>query len=143
MLFVNIQPVAALHWSSVQRLASCERFDQVPLAAHVKALRALARLRGQPRVTEAEVEAFYVDVSQVLRVYLEERFGLHAPERTTEEFLGEIEQSDLLNADHRLSITRFLQQCDLVKFARLIPQSEVHDQTFRIANSFEDRAGNL
>jgi hypothetical protein len=106
---------------------------EVPLQAHVKALRALARLRGQPRVTEAEVEAFYVDVSQVLRVYLEERFGLHAPERTTEEFLGEIEQSDLLNADHRLSITRFLQQCDLVKFARLIPQSEVHDQTFRIA----------
>ncbi len=112
---------------------------EVPLPAHVKALRALARLRGQPRVSEAEVEAFYLKVSQVLRVYLEERFGLHAPERTTEEFLGEIEQGDLLNADQRLSISRFLQQCDLVKFARLIPQSDVHEQTFRIAEAFVEQ----
>jgi hypothetical protein len=36
-----------------------------------------------PRGTEAEVERFYVEVSDVLRTYVEERFGLRAPERTT------------------------------------------------------------
>jgi hypothetical protein len=112
---------------------------EMPLPPHVKALRALARLRSAPRQTEAEVEAFYVEVSAVLRVYLEERFGLHAPERTTEEFLAEIEQGDALTAEQRRSLGRFLQQCDLVKFARLIPDSAVHDQTFQIAATFVEQ----
>ncbi len=132
---------------------------EMPLPPHVKALRALARLKGTPRQTEAEVEAFYVQVSQVLRVYLEERFGLHAPERTTEEFLAEIEQGDTLTGDtltgepltgepltgepltgeQRQSLRRFLEQCDLVKFARLIPDNRVHDQTFQIAMAFVEQ----
>src|SRR5687767_14812884 len=36
-----------------------------------------------------EPKPFCTAVSDALRVYLEERFGLHAPERTTEEFLFE------------------------------------------------------
>lgn len=112
---------------------------ETPLLPHVKALRALARLKGVPRQTEAEVEAFYVEVSQVLRVYLEERFGLHAPERTTEEFLIEIEQSDLLKLEQRQGLQQFLEQCDLVKFARLIPASQVHDDTFQIAITFVEQ----
>jgi Domain of unknown function (DUF4381) len=112
---------------------------QTPLLPHVKALRALARLKGVPRQTEAEVEAFYVDVSMVLRVYLEERFGLHAPERTTEEFLAEIERGDTLSGEQRQSLRQFLEQCDLVKFARLIPHSQVHDKTFQIAMAFVEQ----
>jgi len=112
---------------------------ETPLQPHVKALRALAKLKGTPRQTEAEVEAFYVEVSKVLRIYLEERFGLHAPERTTEEFLAEIEQGDTLTGEQRQSLRRFLEQCDLVKFARLIPDHRVHDQTFQIAAAFVEQ----
>jgi hypothetical protein len=112
---------------------------ETPLQPHVRALRALARLKGTPRQTEVEVEAFYTEVSKVLRVYLEERFGLHAPERTTEEFLAEIEQGDTLTGEQRQSLRRFLEQCDLVKFARLIPDHRVHDQTFQIAAAFVEQ----
>ncbi len=106
---------------------------EVPLPAHVKALRALQRL-SQP-TTEAEIDAFYVEVSQILRVYLEERFGLHAPTRSTEEFLIELESGDSLGLDHRQSLRNFLQQCDLVKFARLHPGTDVHQQTLRVAST--------
>lgn len=112
---------------------------ETPLQPHVKALRALATLKSRPRQTEAEVEAFYVDVSQVLRIYLEERFGLHAPERTTEEFLAEIERGDTLTLEQRQSLGQFLEQCDLVKFARLIPESQVHERTFQIALAFVEQ----
>ena len=40
---------------------------EVPLPSHVRALRELERLRQSPRATEAEVEAFYVAVSAILR----------------------------------------------------------------------------
>ncbi len=109
------------------------RGDEVPLPPHIKALRELARLREAPRRTPAEVEVFYVAVSHVLRVYLEERFGLHAPERTTEEFLAEVESGDSLLTGHRNTLRQFLEQCDLVKFANLFPAPASHEETFRIA----------
>ncbi len=118
----------------------------VALPPHVRAQRALQRLRGAPRATPAQVEAFYVEVSGVLRTYLEERFGLHAPERTTEEFLRELETGDGLAREHRASLERFLRQCDLVKFAALVPGEAEHLATFALAEAFvettrADRSG--
>jgi hypothetical protein len=110
--------------------------DEVGLPPHVKALRALARLAGAPRTTEAQVEAFYVEVSAVLRVYLEERFGLRAPERTTEEFLRELEGGDQLAREHRAELERFLSQCDLVKFAAVVPDERQHLATHALAEAF-------
>ena len=107
--------------------------DEVPLSAHAKALRELARLREAPRRTRSEIETFYVAVSHVLRLYLEERFGLHAPDRTTEEFLSELESGESLLTEHRVELRKFLEQCDLVKFAGMLPPESVHEDTFRIA----------
>ena len=108
----------------------------VDLPAHVRALRELHRWRAASRATPAEVEAFYVGVSQVLRVYLEERFGLRAPERTTEEFLRDLERGDGLARRHRAELERFLSQCDMVKFARLLPAADEHERTFALAEGF-------
>ena len=107
--------------------------DEVPLSAHAKALRELARLRKAPRRTRLEIETFYVAVSDVLRLYLEERFGLHAPERTTEEFLSELESGESLLTEHRYALRKFLEQCDPVKFAGILPPESIHEDTFRIA----------
>jgi hypothetical protein len=111
----------------------------VAVPPHTKALRALARLRNAPRATPAEVEAFYVEVSAVLRVYLEERFGLRAPERTTEEFLRDLEGGDQLAREHRRELERFLSQCDLVKFAAVVPGEAEHLGTFALAEAFVER----
>ena len=108
----------------------------VAVPPHVKAMRALERLRQAPRTTPAQIESFYVDVSQVLRVYLEERFGLRAPERTTEEFLRELEGGDQLARNHRRELERFLTQCDLVKFAAFVPGPAEHDTTWQLAAAF-------
>lgn len=109
---------------------------EVAVPPHVKALRALLRLRSAPRTTAAQLEAFYVEVSQVLRVYLEERFGLRAPEHTTEEFLRELEGGDQLAREHRAELERFLLQCDLVKFAAVVPNEAEHLATHALAEAF-------
>ena len=108
----------------------------IAVPAHVKALRELLRWRSASRTTEREIDAFYVGVSQVLRVYLEERFALHAPERTTEEFLRELEQSTQLVRDHGSDLQQFLSQCDLVKFAKFVPDEAQHQRTYQLAESF-------
>jgi hypothetical protein len=106
------------------------------LSPHEHALAELERLRTASRRSEAEVEAFYVAVSQVLRVYIERRFHLRAPERTTEEFLRDLEASDGPIRRHRLELERFLAQCDLVKFAAVRPNEAEHEATWRTAHDF-------
>ena len=111
----------------------------IAVPAHTKALRALARLRNAGRTTPAQIEAYYVEVSNVLRTYLEERFGLRAPECTTEEFLRELEGGDQLAREHRAELERFLSQCDLVKFAAVVPTENDHLATFALAEAFVER----
>ncbi len=66
-------------------------------------------------------ERFATRVSEIVRTYLEERFGLRAPERTTEEFLVELTTSVSLDSRHKELVGGFLTRCDLVKFARADP----------------------
>ncbi|MDQ6631578.1 MAG: hypothetical protein M3Y82_07445, partial [Verrucomicrobiota bacterium] len=67
-------------------------------------------------------------VSDTIRVYLEERFAFHAPERTTEEFLYELKSTDLLTDDQKKSLGEFLSRCDLIKFAKYDPtETELED----------------
>ncbi len=84
---------------------------------HVRArekLREALGLIGQP-------QPFCILVSDTIRVYLEERFTFHAPDRTTEEFLHELKASELLLPDQKQSLGGFLSVCDMVKFARYEP----------------------
>jgi hypothetical protein len=81
--------------------------------ARAKLLEALSLLK-QPR-------PFCILVSDTIRVYLEERFNLRAPERTTEEFLEELQHSALLSYEQKRTLGEFLMGCDLVKFARYEP----------------------
>lgn len=82
--------------------------------------------RAKEKLTRAldfihEPYKFCGAVSDTLREYLEERFDLHAPERTTEEFLIELNTSMTLDAVQKARLEAFLNQCDLVKFARAEP----------------------
>ena len=99
---------------------------------HVRAknkLREALSLISDPRL-------FCIAVSDALRVYLEERFNFRAPERTTEEFLLDLQRTTLLSPEQKETLAAFLQECDLVKFARFEPNEEelrrLHDAALRL-----------
>lgn len=92
-----------------------------PRPPELVAAEALARLRGRLPRSHDEVPAFVVEVSAVLRAYIEGRFALRAPEETTEEFLPLAAAHSAL-AGQRDVLARFLTGCDLVKFARHRPE---------------------
>jgi hypothetical protein len=85
-----------------------------------------AHLRARQKLREAlplitQPKPFVTAVSDAERAYLEERFNFHAPERTTEEFLHELKQTDLLQKEQKESLGAFLESCDMVKFAKYEP----------------------
>mgnify|MGYP001601721920 CR=1 FL=1 len=90
----------------------------IEIPAHERArrkLEAALNLFDQPK-------PFCTIVSDAVRLYLEERFGLRAPERTTDEFLGDLSRSAELSKVQKESLEQFLSACDMVKFARYEPQ---------------------
>ena len=92
-----------------------------PVPPHEIALEALAALRAKGWIEALKIEPFYVALSGIVRRYLEARFGLRAPERTTEEFIRDAVSSKKLSDAHRDLVAGFLEQSDLVKFARHAP----------------------
>ena len=88
-----------------------------PIPAHVRAKLKLAEALALIH----DPKPFCVLVSDTVRYYLEERFEIRAPERTTEEFLRELRSTDRLLKDQKESLGEFLASCDLVKFAKYEP----------------------
>ena len=76
-----------------------------------------------PRPNERQMDVFFVQLSGIIRHYLENRFGLRSPELTTEEFLDELAKSPDLVRSHQRLLREFLHRADLVKFAHLVPDS--------------------
>lgn len=105
-----------------------------PIPPHVRAKQRLQEALG----LIADARLFCIAVSDALRVYLEERFQLRAPERTTEEFLQDLQRTTHLNATQKLSLTDFLERCDLVKFAKFEPTEaslrDLHDSALRLVD---------
>lgn len=90
---------------------------RVIIPPHIKARQRIEqakRFLGDPRI-------FCFEISSALRIYLEERFNLRAPERTTEEFLYDLQHTNVLTDAQKSLLTDFLTRCDLVKFARFEP----------------------
>jgi hypothetical protein len=84
-------------------------------------LQAALALIDQPKL-------FTIEVCDTVRLYLEERFELRAPERATEEFLFELQSAPVLSSTQKESLGDFLSRCDLVKFARYEPlRPELHE----------------
>ncbi len=94
---------------------------QVRISAYDKAVAGLDALerRGPPDPSTAD--SWYVELSGVVRRYLEDRYRLRAPELTTEEFLREARRSPELTPEHRALLSSFLEDCDRVKFAGYRP----------------------
>jgi hypothetical protein len=91
-----------------------------PLASGEAALAELTELLARGLAERGQFREFYQALSDLARRYVEHRWAIRAPERTTEEFLREVQDHPALAAQAEL-LRGFLRHCDLVKFARLQP----------------------
>lgn len=130
---VLVLAVAALVWWWWRRRAAVVSIVPV-VPPHVRAKQRLA----EALQLISDANAFCTEVSLAARCYLEERFNLRAPERTTEEFLVELRASQHLTREQKESLGQFLESCDLVKFARFEPNEAVlrqlHDSALRLVD---------
>ncbi len=127
--------VAGMLMSAARRRRQRSAFDVA--LARLGALEA----RGLPGADDAD--GWYVELSGVVRRYLEDGLGLRAPELTTEEFIREAGRSELLAAAHASLLRGFLERCDRVKFAAYRPPEAESRDALAAARRFveESRVG--
>jgi hypothetical protein len=99
---------------------------------------ALERLEKARALMKAETaREFSIEVSEIVRSFIEERFAVRAAHQTTEEFLHELlEPSDALLARHQELLGEFLNHCDLAKFALWCLSVEEMEGMYASARTF-------
>src|SRR5262249_4590664 len=100
------------------------------------ALARLAALEAGGLPAPEAADSWYVEISAIVRRYLEDRFALRAPELTTEEFLARAGDSARLALAHRALLRSFLERCDRVKFAAYRPPESESREVIAAARRF-------
>jgi hypothetical protein len=93
-----------------------------PPPPHEVAFRALDALRGTNFDDPEAVRRFYFGLSEVVRAYVEGRFGLNATDLTTEEIRASVREVAALPPEPSAELVRFLLDTDMVKFAAHRPE---------------------
>jgi len=119
-------------WSSRAR----KERDRPAPPAHETALASLLELRRQRLLEDDLVKEYYVRLSAVVREYIEARFDLRAPEMTSDEFLAVAQRDTRLSTTDRSLLQSFLNEADLVKFARHVPSRSDGEKAWNAAREF-------
>ncbi len=96
-----------------------------PLPPHEQAYRALAELEGGELLQRKQYEDFYVQLTEIAKGYLQERFGVLALDRTTEELRVVLERdAERIAPLSAREVIAFLETSDLFKFAGFEPRED-------------------
>ena len=97
-----------------------------PRPSHEIAYQALNELERSDLLESGEIKAFYIEISLIIRSYLGGRYEIDTLEMTTEELFRALDKAYDIEESHVDMIRKFSDGCDLVKFAKLIPQDKVN-----------------
>lgn len=125
--------VAAIAWRRWRR--GRKTAEPPPLSPRQLAQVELERLLATD-LADRDVKQFYVELTGIVRRFIERTTAVRAPEQTTEEFLREIGRQETFPEDDRRRLAEFLASADLVKFAAYQPRREDIEESVHRARAF-------
>lgn len=102
---------------------------------HERILKALADVERERLWQNGDHKGFHSRVTELLRMYIEERYHVPALESTTDELLKELSVT-ALSTEHRTQLQNMLHLADLVKFAKTLPSPQENDTMMVSAQRF-------
>lgn len=84
---------------------------------HLRAMLALEALQQKKLWEQDRTKDYYIELTDILRGYIEERYGIPAMEQTTDELLAGLRLSSMPTAP-REQLAHLLRLADMVKFAK-------------------------
>ena len=111
------------------------RKEEPKLPPHEQAIKELDEIKQQKLWQQGRNKEYYTQITEVLRKYIVERFGINAMEMTSAEIL------DLLRSDADVKqvydhLKQVLELADFVKFAKLHPLPDENERSLNCAYLF-------
>lgn len=104
-----------------------------------RALHELTQLLGRGLPERGLFKDYYVELTHVVRRYIERAYGIRAPRQTTEEFLASARGDTRFTAESLSQLSEFLQSADMVKFAGLSATVEMAREAAGAAKRYVER----
>lgn len=112
--------------------------NELKLTPYDKALTEL--IKAQALMQPGMDKILSTKISEIIREYLENGFMLPVCEKTTEEFLHDIQQERTFQGKVLETLAIFLEMCDLAKFAKIEFRADEQKTLYRKANTFLELA---
>lgn len=138
-VLAGLAAIAAIIWGLTRITVKVKEFRMSPVD---RAMAELQRLLNRNLPQHGLYKEFYIELTQVVRRYIERRHGIRAPEQTTEEFLLAAARHPSFTPEVLSSLRHFLESADLVKFAGQEASVSTADQATASAKAYltEDNA---
>lgn len=141
--------VGALVWLAIVLIRRKRRHEPLialpsepALPPHQVALSALEQLRQQGLWQAGRVKEYHTELTDILRRYLHDRFGIESQEMTSDQTLEAFLELKPSGESHDL-LRRVLRTADMVKFAKAEPQGHEHDLALSHAVQFVESTATL
>jgi hypothetical protein len=108
--------------------------EKPKIPAHITALASLERIRQEMIWKDGRIKEYYSEISDTIRLYIEERFMVNALESTTDEIMLAF-RTQVVDKESKEKLQQLLMLSDLVKFAKLFPIETEHN--FSLQNAFD------
>lgn len=108
---------------------------EVILPPHIIALKELDELKASKIWQKGQEKMYYTRLTDVLREYIDRRFGIDAPEMTSDEILQSVKKATGTVSTIE-NLKQILYTADLVKFAKYLPLQDENDLSMMNAYFF-------
>ena len=116
-IFAALAGIAALAAIIFGLTKFSRRVREYRMSPIERAMAELQRLLSRNLPGRGLYKEFYIELTMVVRRYIERTHGIRAPEQTTQEFLAAAAHQSTFTAEVLAQLRTFLESADLVKFA--------------------------
>lgn len=110
--------------------------------AHIIAIKALEQLKKKKLWEQGFVKQYYSELTEIIRIYLENRWNIYAMEMVSSEIISEVKKKEIDPLTIEI-LQKTLHSADLVKFAKWNPLPDDHDMAYKNAYSFIEKSAYL
>lgn len=140
VLLLLVVCAAAWYLVKIIKKMRIKKTGEIPIVnpdpAHIIAFRQLEQLKQEKLWEIGELKAYYTRLTEIARLYLENRFNIFSLELTTPETLAELKKTGFKEDESFRKLRTILTGADLVKFAKYNPEPSENELLFVYTREF-------
>lgn len=105
---------------------------------HITAIDKLHKLKEKKLWQQDKYKLYYTELTDILRLYIQDRYKIPAPEYTANQIIAAVNRSDIPE-EAKQNINQIFPLADLVKFAKMKPLANENDRALKQALEFIER----